>query len=157
MCKDVVHLWTRGTFRKHFESRELQKVKQIIANRDKSIATEKLSESDNEESISALAKAKSFIEDKRVLVGHTGAKCDSNRECLQRKKVPCGFYSDHSESKIKNWIKKIFPKVLVDCWLSDVSGKFNKCTLCTNQVAPKSLGVFWVHVIHYHHDDVGAP
>ena len=27
VCKDVVHLWTRGTFRKHFESRELQKVK----------------------------------------------------------------------------------------------------------------------------------
>ena len=105
----------------------------------------------------ALAKAKAWIEEKRDMVGHKGPKCDSNKECLERQKVPCGFYSEDSESEIKDWIKKEFPKVLEHCGLSGVSEELNSCTICTDQVAHKSIGAFWVHVIHYHHKDVRAP
>ena len=83
-----------------------------------------------------------------------GSVCNPKKVCLEKQKIPCDYFTEGKLDSEKQEILKRYKKVLPKFGLK--SNKLGACQDCVKKPVHSSEGAFWVHLIRFHHKEVGV-
>ena len=154
-CYDPSHNYKSEMFGRHFESPELQRKKREVSTHNhkskEKVKLEGVYVGMKEES---LFQSNKWLNKLREDVGRArerGSVCNPQKECREKEKYPCFYLKGEKGVVEKKTILKKYGEFAKACGL-----KTGFCGVCDKRAEVKTTGAFWIHLIRFHHRDVGV-
>ena len=154
-CYDPSHNYKSEMFGRHFERHELQRKKKELSTQNhkskEKVELEGVYVGMKKES---LFKSNKWLNELRKGVGRAwerGSVCNPQKACKEKEKYPCFYLKGEKGVVEKENILKEYEEFADECGL-----KSGFCGVCDKRAEVKTTGAFWIHLIRFHHRDVGV-
>ena len=154
-CYDPSHNYKSEMFVRHFEGYGLQKEKKKLSTQNhkskEKVELEGVYVGMKKES---LVKSNKWLNELRKGIGRAwerGSVCNPQKACKEKEKYPCIYLKGEKGVVEKENILKGYEEFADACGL-----KTGFCGVCDKRAEVKTTGAFWIHLIRFHHRDVGV-